>query len=123
MTNILNKVREGMRVFDAQGDEIGTVEWVKMSDEDPTTPETETATPGTSGARRAVDLTDLIADAFRTDDVPETLQGRLLREGFVRVDAKGLFAADRYILPDQISSVSNERVTLNASRDELVRSE
>lgn len=121
MTNILNQLREGMRVCDSRGDEVGTVEWVKMSDEDPATPEAETATPGSGGASPRVALTDLIADAFRTDEIPETLQNRLLREGFVRVDAKGLFASDRYVLPDQISSVSEDRVTLDAPREALYR--
>jgi hypothetical protein len=66
-------------------------------------------------------IMDAIADALRTDDAPEALQEQLLRSGFVRVDASGLFAADRYVLPDQIASVAGDRVTLTVGRDELIR--
>jgi hypothetical protein len=32
-----------------------------------------------------------------------------------------LFAADRYVLPDQIAGVSGDRVRLKVSRDELIK--
>jgi hypothetical protein len=110
-----------MRVIDASGDEIGTVESVYVSDEDPSTPEAETVTPGASPVQDRSALAKFITDAFTTDEIPEVLQNRLRREGFVRLDASGLFAADRYILPEQIGSVSNDGVTLNVPRAELIR--
>ncbi|MCT7374202.1 DUF2171 domain-containing protein [Chelativorans salis] len=122
MENVLQQIRKGMRVYDSQGEEIGTVDWVRMSDEDPTTPEAETVTGDTNVSRNGT-LTDLIWNAFRTDEVPEPLQSRLLREGFVRIDAKSLFAADRYVMPDQISSVANDHVTLKVPREALIRRE
>jgi hypothetical protein len=43
----------------------------------------------------------------------------LLRHGFIRLNARGLFASDRYIMPDMINSVSEDRVKLTLSKDEL----
>src|SRR5687767_13413654 len=120
MANLLQSVREGMKVYDSSGAEIGAVEYVKLSDENPATPEAETVTAsGQTGAGRTT-LFDAVADAFRADDLPETLQGRLLRNGFLRMDAAGLFKADRYILPEQIASVTADGVRLNVSRDQLI---
>jgi hypothetical protein len=114
----LNDIREGMRAYGPNGDEIGTVEFVYLSDEDPTTPSAETVQPNLPPERRT--LIDQIADAFHGDDIPETLRQRLLRNGFVRLDATGLFAADRYVQPDQIASVAEDSITLTVGRDELV---
>ena len=66
-------------------------------------------------------LIDNIAEAFRVDELPEPIRKRLLHQGFVRLDAAGLFAADRYIMPEQIDSVSGEGLMLNVSRDELIK--
>ncbi|WEX10560.1 hypothetical protein [Chelativorans sp. AA-79] len=121
MSSPLMDIREGMRVTDVSGKEIGTVEWVHFSDEDPETPQAETVTPGTVD-RTGKTLLEQFADVFRIDNVPEVLHERMMREGFVRLDADGLFAADRYILPDQIRSVSGDGVVLNVARDELIKS-
>jgi len=56
------------------------------------------------------------------DQVPETLRQRLLRHGFLRIDSTGLFAADRYVMPAQIADVSEDHVTLQVTRDELIKS-
>lgn len=121
MSNPLSQVRKGMRVSDSAGKEIGTVDWVHLSDEDPDTPQAETVTPGAVDYRERTSLIDFIANAFRVDDVPEVLQNRLLRDGFLRVDADGLFAADRYVLPEQIRSVSDDQVMLGVTKDDLVK--
>ncbi len=120
MEGILNQIREGMDVLDPGGSRIGTVEYVHFGDEDPSTPEAESPTVSPA-VRQDRTIMDVIADAFRADDVPEVLRDRLLRNGFVRLDASGLFAADRYVLPDQIAAVSGDQVTLTVGRDELIR--
>ena len=51
--------------------------------------------------------------------MPEAVQKRLLHDGFIRMDADGLFAADRYVLPDQIAGVSGDKVMLKVSKDQL----
>lgn len=118
--NFLAQIHEGMKVYDRLHNEIGTVEYVRMSDDDPTTEEVEAVTPG-NPAERDDSLIDVIADAFAPDGLPDEIRDRLLQQGFIRIDSSGLFAADRYVLPDQIMSVSGEAVTLNVSRDELVK--
>ena len=44
-----------------------------------------------------------------------------MQQGFIRIDSAGLFAADRYVTPDQIVSVSGDALTLNVSQDELMK--
>jgi hypothetical protein len=107
MESILNQIREDMEVLAPDGSRIGTVEYVHFGDEDPSTPQAESPTVSPA-VRQNRTIMDTMAEAFRADEVPEELQDRLLRNGFVRVDASGLFAADRYVLPDQIASVSGD---------------
>lgn len=118
--NILAQIREGMKVYDRMDNEIGTVDRVKMSDDNPATEEAEAVTAD-EPPRRKDSFLDALADVFSADGLPEVVRERLLQQGFIRIDAKGLFAADRYVLPDQIMSVSGEGVTLKVSKDELVK--
>ena len=121
MQNFLERVESGMRVYDRTGEEIGKVEWVKFTDEDPTTPDAETVQVSENERDHRDSIIGNIADVFRPDELPEALRNRLLREGFVRIDADGLFAADRYVLPDQIQSVTHDGLRLNVSKDELIK--
>ena len=116
----LRFIAEGMKVFDRERHEIGKVEYVQFGDDNPATPEVEAAAPNTLDDRRST-LVDAIADAFGDDDLPEEIREKLLMQGFVRIDAKGLFAADRYVTPEQIASVSGDGLMLNVSKDELVK--
>ena len=116
----LKFIEEGMKVFDRERHEIGKVEYVQFGDDDPETPEVEAAAPNTLDQRNPT-LLNVLADAFGDDDLPEEIRGRLLEQGFVRIDANGLFAADRYVTPEQIDSVSGEGLMLNVSKDELVK--
>ncbi len=120
MQNVLEHVREGMKVIDSRQHEIGTVEYVRLVDEDPQTGEPLAAGLSDLEPDRH-SLIDDIADAFRDDDVPDAIRSRLLHDGFVRMDADGLFNADRYVLPDQIAGVSGDSVILRVSKDELVK--
>lgn len=115
----LRFVEQGMRVFDREHHEIGKVEWVQFGDDDPDTLEVEASGPRRD--RDDVNLFDVIAKAFTSDNVPEELRDRLVHQGFVRIDADGLFQADRYVMPDQIDSVSGDEVTLNVTREQLIK--
>lgn len=117
----LRFVEEGMKVFDRDRHEIGKVEYVRFGDDDPDTPEVEAATPNTLYTRQRTLVDDIAAAFGADDDLPEAIRQRLLQQGFVRIDANGLFAADRYIMPDQIDSVSGDGLLLNVSKDELVK--
>ena len=115
----LRFVEQGMRVFDREHHEIGKVEWVQFGDDDPDTLEVEASGPRRD--RDDVNLFDVIAKAFTSDNVPEELRDRLVHQGFVRIDADGLFQADRYVMPEQIDSVSGDEVTLNVTREQLIK--
>lgn len=115
----LRNVEQGMRVFDRENREIGKVEWVQFGDDDPETPDVEASGP--SGGGRDETLFNIMAKAFTTDNVPEELKDRLVHQGFVRIDADGLFQADRYVMPDQIDSVSGEGLMLNVTKEQLIK--
>jgi hypothetical protein len=114
----LTLIREGMAVYDHSGEKIGTVEQVHFGAEGDHG--RGAATPSTAGDRNDT-LMDALRDAFTVDRIPQTLQARLLQQGFVRIDAAGLFASDRYVTPDQIAEVLDDRVVLRAARDELIK--
>ncbi|MBN9310982.1 hypothetical protein [Devosia sp.] len=116
----LKSVEEGMKVFDRERHEIGKVEYVRFGDDDPDTPEVEAFDLSETDERNDSLLKD-IAKAFASDDLPEELRERLLHQGYVRLDADGLFAADRYIVPEQIEPVSADGLMLNVTRDELIK--
>jgi len=117
----LRRVEEGMKVFDRDRNEIGKVEYVQFGDDDPSTAEVEAAAPNTLDRGRDT-LLDNIAEAFAPgDDIPEEIRARLLQQGFVRIDANGIFAADRYVTPEQIASVSGDGLMLSVSKDDLVK--
>jgi len=118
--NPLSRISEGMKVYDRLHHEIGKVERVRIGDDDPATEEVEAASPSHLEGRRETVL-DSLAEVFAPDELPEEVRERLLQQGFVRIDSAGLFAADRYVMPDQIMSVSGDTVTLNVSKDELVK--
>lgn len=114
-------IREGMKVFDNTNKQIGTVEWVKFGDDDPLTPEPEASDVNPIERQRHNTLIDNIADAFRTDDIPDEVREKLLLQGFVRIDAEGLFAGDRYVTPEQIERVSKDKLMLNVSKKDLLK--
>lgn len=118
--NVLRGIHEGMKVFDASHNEIGRVDWVQFGNDNPSTEDAEART--TAGMEKRDDsLIDNIVDAFRVDDLPEVVRQRLLMQGFIRIDAEELFAADRYVLPEQIGSVSGDELMLTVDKDELMK--
>lgn len=119
--HFMRDIREGMKVLDSTNKEIGTVEWVKFGDDDPLTPEPEAGDVNPIERQRRNTFIDDIADAFRTDDIPEEVREKLLLQGFVRIDAEGLFAADRYVTPEQIERVSKDKLMLNVSKEDLLK--
>lgn len=119
--NFMYDIREGMKVFDNTNKQIGTVEWVKFGDDDPLTPEPEVSDVNPIERQRHNTLIENIADAFRSDDIPDEVREKLLLQGFVRIDAEGLFAGDRYVTPEQIERVSKDKLMLNVSKKDLLK--
>jgi hypothetical protein len=118
--NALTYVKQGMDVYDMNNDKIGTVDYVRMGDENPNTPGTDTVT-ARNAPMRDDSLIEEVAEAiFDTDDFPQVLRNRMLRYGYIRIDT-GLLRADCYAMGDQVMSVSDGRVDLSITADELVR--
>ena len=114
---LLAQIKEGMPVLDADGEPVGTVEFVKMADlNDPDD------TPRRGGDRGFIDQligrdeddTDLLDALIGDGDVTE----RMRRSGFVKVDTGGLFADDTYVVPRQIASV-DEQVHLKERKENI----
>jgi hypothetical protein len=120
---LLQQIREDMDVYDVDGNRIGEVEDVYFGEVSGAADARGQGPATTQGAYRENDtwLHDLAEVFAGEEDLPEVLRARLLREGFLRLDASGLLAADRYVLPDQIASVSADGVRLRVRRDELIK--
>ena len=119
MQTLPRDVHTGMRVIDADNNEIGRIDDFKFS-ENEEEPDVTPADLDAADRERDDSLIGDIARAFVPDDMPETLRERLLREGYIRLDTAGLFAADRYILPEQILGMDGDDLILNVSKDELM---
>ena len=110
-------IEVGMKVFDSEHREIGTVDGLKYP-ENAIAPDIE---PATVEDRDDDTLIDMVAEAFGREDIPEPLRSQLLRDGYVHLDASGLFAKDRYILPEQIARMTADGIQLNVTRDALIK--
>lgn len=119
--DVLRSVHEGMKVIDASRKEIGRVDWVQYGNDDPATPDVEAGSTEGMEDRAKDTLVDNIVDAFRVDDLPEEMRQRLLMQGFVRIDSEGIFAADRYVMPDQIAGVADDELMLKVDKAALTK--
>ena len=113
------EIHKGMKVFDNAQKHIGKIDDFRFS-ENEDSPNLQPAELNATDRRRD-SVAENIAAALGADQLPEVLRDRLLREGYIRLDTAGLFAADRYILPDQIASTSADAVVLNVSKDQLIK--
>jgi hypothetical protein len=114
-SRVLAQVQEGMDVYDATGSRVGSVERVYLGGADERTIE-RGGGPATAEDPSQFEHSFLhdLARAFAPDELPETLRARLLRHGFIRIDAAGLFAADRYVTPSQVDHVDANGVHLRS---------
>ncbi|WP_207747599.1 hypothetical protein [Pelagibacterium limicola] len=114
MEQLPNNIRVGMDVFDADNRHIGSVEDFKFGEAGaaPTPPPNQ---------YRAKSLVENIAEAIWPDDMPESHRARLYQEGYVLLDADGIMQSDRYVLPSQIASASEQGIFLRVRRDELAK--
>jgi hypothetical protein len=119
MERLPDQIEVGMKVFDSELNEIGRVDGLKYP-ENAIAPGVEPATPGLIN-REDETIVDAVAEAFGREEVPEPLRSQLLRDGYVHLDTKGLFASDRYILPEQIARMVAGGIQLNVTRDALIK--
>lgn len=120
--NVLALVHEDMEVYGANGDHIGEVEFVYMGASSPVENEMGTGAATNPDTEPHVDnIVDMVAEALDGDDLPDVLAARLRQDGFIRIESDGLFSSDRYILPEQIASVGNDRVMLKVNKADLIK--
>ena len=111
ITGLLRYVAEGMEVYDLGGERVGTVGFVKLSDD---TIASRVAHPKEYAGEIASFDQTLTDNHVRIED-----RERLIRHGFVKVNT-GLLFSDRYVLPDQIEDVTDTRVWLNVAYEDLL---
>lgn len=122
--SILKSIHNGMDVLDSKGDKIGTVDDVYFgADSDEMQRHGAGAATAPDPSIRKNDLVTNVARAVfdDNDDLPEEMRQRLLNNGYIRLDTAGLFASDRYILPEQIARIQEDHVHLTAAKDELLK--
>src|SRR5579871_6724821 len=117
--SILKNVREGMEVYDNQNKKAGKVKelYFGASSDEMMRHGAGAATAPDPNLRADSLIDDVARGIFDTNDVPEEMQQRLINDGFVRIDAAGIFTGDRFVLPEQIDHVDDKKVYLNISRD------
>lgn len=113
---LLGRIREGMGVVDANGDDIGKVDEIRMGDP-------EAATVGGDELDRQNTIVDDAAAAFGAHedgpDVPEPFRSELMREGYVKIDGKGWIDTDRYLRSADIADVVDDTVRLRVAKEAL----
>lgn len=98
---LIAEITPGMRVVDANGDDVGTVDMVTLGD-----PNAVTVQPPGGGAGAGGSLADLVsAAALSEPDVPADAAAHLQRTGYLKVDA----GADStlYVEAGQISDIDD----------------
>jgi hypothetical protein len=111
---VIERVTTGMRVVDATGAEIGTVDLVQRGDPNAVTVQAPTADPGSS-------LDELIESvAVEEPDVPADLAARLLRSGYLKITDSGRAV---YALAEQIAAVTGRQVRLGVPATDLAPEE
>jgi hypothetical protein len=121
MERLPEQIQVGMKVFDSELHEIGKVDGLKFP-ENQVAPGVEPATVDEADdPDRHETIIGAVAEAFGYEDVPEPLRSQLLRDGYVHLDTKGLFAKDRYILPEQIARMTKDGIQLNVTKDALIK--
>jgi hypothetical protein len=114
-------IREGMKVVDAAGEDVGKVKDIAMGDPEAVTTEGQEMRPAEGGI--VGDFARAVTDSAGEPDVPEPFRSQLIRTGYIKVDAKGWFRKDRYVPAEFVAAVEGDVVRLSVTRDDLPRHE
>ncbi len=111
----MERLRDGMKVVDADGIEVGTIGLIRFGD--PSAAQVNYQPSEVAGSAFA---TDLVRSEPR---VPEPLRGSLLQLGYVRVDEKLHLRRDHhyYVMPQQIVAIENDTISLGLLKGELIQ--
>lgn len=107
--DLLAMIKEGMTVVDVDGDRVGTVSFVHMADLND---------PDDNPGQRDAGLLGALDDVFDPDEDGD-VTARMLREGYVKIDATGIFSDDKYIEPHEIAGVEGDTVQLRLDKDSI----
>jgi hypothetical protein len=125
--DVLTLIREGMNVYDTRNERIGTVEQVYFGAASDAQQEMGTGpatiSPSDGPQMRDDTIIDRLADVFNDADLPAEVREKLLLSGYIRLDSSGIFSRDRFITPDQIRGVADDKVHLAVTRDHLLKPE
>lgn len=110
----MERLRDGMRVVDAAGVEVGTIGLIRFGD-----PAAAQVIQAPSHFEGSVIATDVVRSEPR---VPEPLRGSLLQLGFVRIDERLHLRPDHhyYVQPQQIAAIDGDTVSLAVTKRELI---
>jgi hypothetical protein len=111
----LEMVQTGMMVVDADGREVGRVEYMELGYGDAET------VPDDSLPDVFRSLAGAANDRAGEPQIPEPVRTRYRQHGFLKVDGPGLADTDRYVRGDWVASVSGERVMLTQPWNALPR--
>lgn len=121
-SQVLNQIEEGMKVVDADGDEVGEVKDLYLgttSDEADVLADDDGAVPDRDPYPDGI--FEELAEAFvGADEMPEELRERLLNKGFIVIDG-GLLGSTRVAESDQIAGVREGKVHLRNVYDALYK--
>ncbi len=119
MDTLPQNIHLGMKVFDRSHKAIGKVDDLRFP-ENAIDPDVEPADIDASDKPDEREtILGAVAEAFGKEEIPEVLRDRLLREGYIRLDTP--LGKDRYILPSQIASASDDEIMLNVEKDALIK--
>jgi hypothetical protein len=105
--DLMGRIREGMTVLDATGNEVGTVKYVQMAD--PNAATVEPSEQDTVFEGRTL---------FSPGD-DDKVTDRMMHTGYFKVDTKGLFSSDKYITPEMVESVMEDNIRLKYDKDDI----
>ena len=104
----VRKGREGLRIVDVDGEDVGTVAQVQMGDSHAVTGQAQQGSRGMSA---------LVAAFTAGPTIPE--RERMVRLGYLRIGG-GLLSSDRYVTADHVVGVDGDRVQLDVRGSALL---
>ncbi len=107
--NVLEQVREGMKVVDSAGEDVGKVAYVQLADPDAAAVDADRDDADTS----ILGIFDVDADG--DGDVTE----RMAQRGYIKIDAAGFLTGDKYVLADNVAAVEGDVVRLSMPKDDI----
>jgi hypothetical protein len=121
--DLLARVKEGMEVYDSDGDAIGKVDGVYLGAIEDGLAADGGPAPAEAGLPYvpSVDIDEFTSLFLVKSDVPKEIHERLRYQGFVRIAPHGLFRTHRYALRDQVVSVAGDRVNLSSPESKLIK--